>query len=95
MGRSLIALLFLLVGQPARTLPPPEDLPEEVLRTEIITEGRSPVDGEPLSATEYAELQEALAKNPNPAQLSPKIRHLVFLLQMRKFLRTVAPFLPF
>ena len=75
------------------TLPPPDDIPEEILRTEIILEGRSPVDGEPLTATEYTELMEALAENPNPPQLSPRIRHLVFLLRVRKFFRTFLPFL--
>ncbi|AIE72573.1 MULTISPECIES: hypothetical protein [unclassified Synechocystis] len=75
------------------TLPPPDDIPEEILRTEIILEGRSPVDGEPLTATEYTELMEALAENPNPPQLSPRIRHLVFLLKVRKFFRTLLPFL--
>jgi hypothetical protein len=74
-------------------LPSPDDIPEEILRTEIILEGRSPVDGEPLTATEYTELMEALAENPNPPQLSPRIRHLVFLLRVRKFFRTLIPFL--
>lgn len=38
----------------AIALPPPEDVPEEILRTEIITEARSAIDGQPLTAAEYA-----------------------------------------
>ncbi|QUS61136.1 hypothetical protein IQE94_03030 [Synechocystis sp. PCC 7339] len=88
---TILPLAPSLAQSPA--LPPPDDIPEEILRTEIILEGRSPVDGEPLTATEYAELMEALAENPNPPQLSPRIRHLVFLLRVRKFFRTFLPFL--
>jgi hypothetical protein len=84
-------LLCFLGANPGLALPPPTDLPEEVLRTEIITEGRSPLDGRPLNATEYAELQQALAQSPYPPQLNPKIRHIVFLLQIRKFLKTLMP----
>ena len=50
-----LSLLWVQVVQ-AQTLPPADDLPEEVLRTEIILEGRSPLDGEALTATEYTEL---------------------------------------
>ncbi len=75
------------------SLPPADDIPEEILRMEIILEGRSPLDGEPLTATEYTELMEALADNPNPPQLNPKISHLIFLLKVRKFFRTLLPFL--
>src|SRR4051794_12407105 len=63
-------------------LPPPEEIPEEVLRTEIITEARSPVDGKPLSAAEYLEIQDRLQTNPHPeALLAPKIKRDVFLLR--------------
>ncbi|MBE9195694.1 hypothetical protein IQ217_17245 [Synechocystis salina LEGE 00031] len=88
---TILPLAPSLAQSPA--LPPPDDIPEEILRTEIILEGRSPLDGEPLTATEYTELMEALAENPNPPQLSPRIRHLVFLLRVRKFFRTFLPFL--
>jgi len=50
----LPSVLCLLTPAPATALPPPEDLPEEILRTEIITEARSPIDGQPLTAAEYA-----------------------------------------
>lgn len=76
------------------SLPPPEDPPEEVLRTEIITEARSPVDGLPLTASEYAELQAQLQTRPSPPQLNPKVRQNIFLLRFRKLIRTFFPFLP-
>ncbi len=73
-------------------LPPPGDIPEEILRTEIILEGRSPVDGKPLSAAEYAELQARLAQSAFPPEIAPNLRELIFLLQLRKFIKTIIPF---
>ncbi|MBZ8182392.1 hypothetical protein G3T18_20215 [Oscillatoria salina IIICB1] len=72
--------------QPSFALPPPEEVPEEVLRTEIVTEANSPLDGERLTAAEYAELQAELAESKFPPQLSPELRHLIFLLRIRELL---------
>ncbi len=80
------------VAQPILALPPPDDLPEEVLRTEIITEARSPIDGEPLTAAEYAQLKAELAQRETPPELDPEIQQTVFLLQLLDFVRTVTPF---
>ncbi|MBD2741155.1 hypothetical protein [Coleofasciculus sp. FACHB-1120] len=89
---SLCLLQFssqLLGVMPAKSLPPPEDIPEEVLRTEIITEARSPIDGKQLTAAEYAQLQNALQTRPAAtSQVNPKLRELVFLLRVRRLLRT-------
>jgi hypothetical protein len=98
----LIAPQMLLLGmgggffcQGALSLPPPEDIPEEILRTEIITEGRSPLDGSPLTATEYWQLEKALQIGQElPPSLSPQIRHLIFLLRVRRFLKPIFPFIP-
>lgn len=88
-------LELMLVGvQSAVSLPPPEDIPEEVLRTEIITEARSPVDGKPLTAAEYAKLQAQLQARPIAAPLSPKVKETILLLRLRRVIRTVLPFLP-
>ena len=84
--------LTLLVAKPAVGLPPPEDVPEEILRTEIITEARSPIDGKPLTAAEYAQLQAELAQNPVSPDVNPKIKRLIFLLRLRQMLRTIIPF---
>lgn len=83
-----------LMAVPGLALPPPEDIPEEVLRTEIITEARSPIDGEVLTASEYADLEAQLQRNPELYNtISPQIRHIIFLLQIRRAVRRVAPFL--
>lgn len=91
---GLIIVGLLMIGnRQGFTLPPPEDIPEEVLRTEIILEARSPEDGRPITAVEYAKIKEELATSPYPPQVSPPIRHLIFLLQIRKTIRTFFPFL--
>ncbi len=76
-------------------LPPSTDIPEEILRTEIILEARSPIDGKPLSAAEYAQLQAQIKTRPYPPKLSPKVRETVFLLRLRKILKTLFPFVDF
>jgi len=82
------------LGASVIALPSPEDTPEEILRTEIFTEARSPIDGKPLNAAEYAQLQEQLQTRPAP-RLDPRIRQNIFLLRVRKTLRLLFPFLSF
>ena len=70
------------------------DIPEEVLRAEIITEARSPIDGKPLSAAEFAELVvttrlQLERENASVATNNPKIKETLFLLRLRGFLRSV------
>jgi hypothetical protein len=91
-----VILLELVIhtSKPVLSLPPPEDIPEEILRTEIITAARSPIDGKPLTAAEYAELQANLQIVP-PPKLDPKIRENIFLLRLRKGLLQIFPFLNF
>jgi hypothetical protein len=84
--------LVIPTSKPVFSLPPPEDIPEEILRTEIITAARSPIDGKPLNAAEYAELQANLQIVP-PPKLDPKIRENIFLLRLRKGLMQIFPFL--
>lgn len=79
----------------AIALLPPEDIPEEILRTEIIIEARSPIDGKSLSPAEYAQLQAQIKTRPYPPQLSPTVRDSVFLLRLRKILKTLFPFVDF
>ncbi len=75
---------------------PIEDIPEEVLRTEIYTEARSPIDGKLLSAAEYIELDESLQATINniPPRLlvSERLQKLIDLLKLRKLIRQVIPF---
>jgi len=91
----LLVTSFSLLSLPTvgRALPPPEEIPEERLRTEIILEARSPIDGQPLSPAEYEELLAEIVDRPAPT-LSPQIREVIFLLQLRRVLRPVLPLLP-
>ncbi len=75
--------------------PPSIDIPEEVLRAEIITEARSPIDGKPLSAIEFAELViQIQAKTERDDAVSaidsnPQIKDILFLIRLRGFLRSI------
>ncbi|MBD1913834.1 MULTISPECIES: hypothetical protein [unclassified Leptolyngbya] len=92
---SLLGLSIALPLTPAVALPPPDDIPEEVLRTQIVLEGRSPEDGELLSAREYAEQDAATDANLNaPGIVTGQIAQLVTLLRIRKALRFVLPIIP-
>lgn len=87
------AAVSLLAMEAAIALPPPSDTPEELLRTQIETAARAVTDGEPLTPAEYAELEAQLKAGPGtPAQLDSQVRHIIFLLQIRKMLKTLIPF---
>jgi hypothetical protein len=87
---------IVLLPMPVRAVEPiVEEIPEEVLRGEILLDGRSPLTGERLSATEYAEMQSDLEKtNAVTPQVAPKLRNLVGLIKLRKFIKTVLPIVP-
>jgi hypothetical protein len=73
------------------------DIPEEVLRAEIYTDARSPIDGSLLTAAEYVELMEKLRSLddiPPENFVSPRIREVINSLRLRKFLRQIVPFIP-
>ncbi|QQE64538.1 hypothetical protein GFS31_12190 [Leptolyngbya sp. BL0902] len=82
-----------MVATPALALPPPEDTPEEILRTEIITEARSPLTGEPLSAAAYAILMEQLQDPNRNAQVNEEVAQLIGLLQFRRVVKPILPFI--
>lgn len=90
-GRLALLLGAVLMAAPASALPPPDDRPEEVLRTEIITEARSPLTGEPLSAADYAALMETLRDPNTPRPVHPELAHLIYLLQLRRVARFILP----
>jgi hypothetical protein len=78
----------------AGSLPLDGDIPEEVLRAEIITEARSPVDGKALSAGDFAELvvvtKEKLDRDTAISATSgSKLKETLLLLRLRGFLRSV------
>ncbi|MDD1421888.1 hypothetical protein MEO40_22780 [Dolichospermum sp. ST_sed1] len=90
------SILVGLSGQSGRAvtaLPVQTDVPEEILRTEIILTARSPIDGKVLTPAEYAELQAQIQISP-PPRLSSGIRDKIFLLELRKTLLQLFPFLP-
>ena len=64
MGKSRLlltmGLLWLFSQTKTVALPPPEDIPEEVLRSEIILDGRSPLDDQPKTASEYTQLTQEI-----------------------------------
>lgn len=97
MYKTMLSRLFLtgcLVTTPqvARCLPPPEDIPEEVLRTEIITEGRSPIDGQPVTASEYAKIEQEQEISSLPPNVNAEVQHTIFLLRVLKLFKTIKPF---
>ncbi|PLZ04954.1 hypothetical protein [Fischerella thermalis] len=89
---SIVVSITNYQGAIVAALPPAEDIPEEILRTEIILAARSPIDGKPLSAADYAQLQAQLQQAP-PPKLSSNIRDNIFLLRLRKALLQLFPFL--
>jgi hypothetical protein len=96
------AVSIAAIADPASALPPPEDLPEEILRTEIITEARSPVDGRPLTPSEYATVENpvqtarfgrsrprtTIAEPPDAIAPEPIVEQL----PVREILRSIFPF---
>ncbi len=79
----------------ALALPPAVETPEEVLRTEIILDARSPIDGQPMTPADYANLQNELnASIEPPIELSDKLVNTVKLLKLRKFVKKYLPFIP-
>ena len=91
---SIMGMTAAGIGMPAVALPPPDDVPEEILQTEIITDARSPLNGEPLTAAEYAELVAELQDGPDiQPDLAPEVEYIIYLLHLRQAVRSVFPFL--
>lgn len=98
----LVGGMLLGITPRAAALPPASDVPEEILRTEIITQGRSPVDGTPLTPSEYAALLEdptfrgTIAPNDGSPTTAigpvPPGQIMINRLPVREFLRAIFPF---
>ena len=84
-----VGLWWVLSQTVTVALPPPEDIPEEVLRSEIVVRGRSPLNGEALSAAKYTQLVQSFRETAAPGSLNPRIESLIFSLKLLRFLRTI------
>ncbi len=92
---SLISPFTLLPLSPGLALPPPEDVPEEILRTHIVLDARSPIDGKPMTPAAYADLQnQQQTPFEPPPQVSPQVRGVVNALRIRRFVKRFLPFIP-
>ncbi len=98
LGRSILIILtswsMFSPKAIAGNLPPANDIPEEILRAEIIIEARSPIDGKPLSATEFAELvvrvEQQLARDDGAAAIKTSpFKNVLVLIRLRKFLKSL------
>lgn len=91
-----VIIIFVANGQPTVVAQPNlttiAEIPEEILRTEIILTARSPINGQPLTATEYTQLQKQLQTSPPPG-LNSAIQDQIFLLRIRKAILQFFPFL--
>jgi hypothetical protein len=74
--------------------PPSQEVPEEILRNELIFEARSPIDGSPMTAADYALLQAQLQTPNSSPQVNPDLRYLIFLLELRGVIKPILPFIP-
>ena len=95
---SITVSIVLGSGSPAEEaqqwLPPEEEIPEEVLRTELILEGRSPIDGSLMSPEDYAALEAELQQRQTaPLPVDSELQSLVFQLKLLNLLKSVFPFL--
>lgn len=98
-GSLWLSVLFVCTGvlpgsaQTVYPLPSADDMPEEVLRLEDPGYGNSMINGEKLNLGEYARLSAELQDSVEPApKISQKLKDLIFLLKIRKLLRTFLPF---
>ncbi len=78
----------------AENLPPANDIPEEILRAELIVEARSPIDGKALSATEFAELlvrveQQLAREEAAAATKNSPFKDVLVLIRLRKLLKSL------
>jgi hypothetical protein len=71
-----------------------QDIPEEMLQTQIATEANSPLTGLAQSANNHAQEQKQLQVKAVevPSRLSPSIYRSVELLRLRKLLKSLLPF---
>lgn len=78
----------------AIALPPPEDLPEEVLRVEMLVESRDGM-GQPIDAGTYAQIQQAVnRRNQDNPQVAEELQSLLLQLRLLNLIKSLVPFRP-
>jgi hypothetical protein len=76
----------------AMALPPPTDVQEEVLRTEVIVEARDR-SGQAIGPGAYAQLQQAIdRRNQDNPQISEDLQSLLLQLRLLSVIKSVIPF---
>ncbi len=81
-----------LLSPSAIALPPPEDIPEEILRAEVIIEARDR-SGQPIGPGAYAELQQAIdRRNQDSPQVAEELQSLLLQLRLLSVIKSVIPF---
>ena len=96
LGSTLLGLLLVawVSGSAlAQDLPPPEDVPEEILLQEVILQGRSPIDGRPMTPEDYAALEQELRSIPeDTVAVNSDLQSLLFQLKILNLLKDILPF---
>ncbi len=92
LGIAMVTIAIPGTLNPSFALPSPDDISEEVLRTEIILETRSPLDGTPLTIAEYTELEAQLQEREFAPEIDPEVQQLIFQLRLLKLVRSFVPF---
>ena len=75
----------------AVALPPPDDIPEEILRVQPSLRSRSAFDNSSLSPTEQVELTDGSRGQSVSAEVSPELQRLIFMLRVRQTLLRFFP----
>jgi hypothetical protein len=76
----------------AMALPPPTDVPEEVLRAEVIIEARDRL-GQSIGPGAYAQLQQTIdRRNQDNPQISEDLQSLLLQLRLLSVIKSVIPF---
>ncbi len=79
-----------ILASPVLSLPPSEDIPEEILRAQPSLRSRSALDNAPLSPSER--VLSTAAEQSAPIEIAPELQQLIFLLRVRQvYLRIFPP----
>jgi hypothetical protein len=94
--RCFLAPLTLIcvgaIAPSAIALPPPEDVPEEVLRVEMMVDSRDRM-GQPIAPGAYVQLQQTIDRqNQANPQISEDLQSLLLQLRILNVIKSIIPF---